>query len=90
MLFRSNLYLKILEGLKVQEQGGAVSRVDEVEILESWMLPSIEQTENTDRPSFRYACNWTVKGTVEHWGHIHTRKNQYQADFLVEVSPDGW
>ncbi len=86
----TDLYLKILEGLKVQEQGGAVSRVDEVEILESSMLPATDQTEPNDHPFFRYACNWTVKGTVEHWGHIHTRKNQYQADFLVEASPDGW
>ena len=33
---------------------------------------------------------WTVEGTVEHWGHIHTRVNQYEADFSVRAVGDAW
>ena len=35
--------------------------------------------------SFGYKANWTLDGTIEHWGHIHQRTNRYQARFLVEL-----
>jgi hypothetical protein len=31
-----------------------------------------------------------VEGTVEHWGHIHTRVNQYEADFTVRPVEKAW
>ena len=33
---------------------------------------------------------WQVEGTVEHWGHIHTRRNEYQAEFDVEPRDEEW
>jgi hypothetical protein len=37
-------------------------------------------------------CNttWTALGTVGHWGHVHTRKNQYQALVTVEPVHGAW
>jgi hypothetical protein len=35
-------------------------------------------------------CRWRVTGTVEHWGHIHTRENEYEAVFTVSAQPDTW
>jgi hypothetical protein len=29
-------------------------------------------------------------GTVGHWGHIHTRKNQYEAKITVESVEGVW
>ena len=33
---------------------------------------------------------WKVSGSVEHWGHIHSRTNRYDASFLVEPRDDAW
>jgi hypothetical protein len=84
------LYLEIRRGLVMQEQGGAVSRIREVRILQQTRLPSSRIPANSDQRAFVYDCRWTVAGTVEHWGHIHARTNQYQANLTVEPRNDAW
>jgi hypothetical protein len=82
-----DLYLQIRRSLQVEEEGGAVSRVEEVE----WLEGSREAPPaGSRRSAFAYHSTWTVTGTVEHWGHVHTRKNQYEARFTVEGLPEGW
>ncbi len=81
------LYLQIRRNLTVEEQGGAVSRIREIEMLDGVREPFISSRGNS---GFVYRCEWTVTGTVEHWGHIHTRKNRYQATFQVEGLAAGW
>lgn len=84
-----DLYLKIRRGLEMQEQGGAVSRVREVIIEEGSRTPSpLEATSDTR--GFGYRCTWSVKGSVQHWGHVHSRTNQYVATFTVEPRDDAW
>ena len=34
--------------------------------------------------TFQFKTKWTAMGTVGHWGHVHTRKNYYDA--LITVS----
>ena len=60
------------------EQGGALAQVRQVRVLKV-----AAQTE-TNPP--RLPCTWRVVGTVEHWGHIHTRENEFEA--LLEVRPN--
>lgn len=88
-----DLYLKVLGGLQMQEQGGAVSRVREVKIAsgerEPLPAPAAGQPTPDDR-GFQYRCRWTVNGTVEHWGHIHARTNEYDALFAVEPRDNAW
>ena len=74
------LFLKIRSGLRMQEQGGAIANVQNVKIA------SINPAPNT-RASFN--CTWNVTGTVEHWGHIHTRENQYSARITLDISQKG-
>jgi hypothetical protein len=76
-------YLRIHGGLLMQEQGGAVARVQLVEPLE---------TRITDRQPGAYtaAVKWQVTGTVEHWGHIHTRVNAYEAVLRIRRSGGAW
>lgn len=81
----SELYLQIRKGLEMAEQGGAVSRVDEV-IIEEGDLNNIHQ----DPRAWDYTSTWTVQGTVEHWGHIHTRTNRYTAAFTTTALEAGW
>jgi len=82
-----DLYLKIQESLRVREQGGAVSRIDEVQ-LESGSL--VEQETAPGVPAFDYRCKWNLVGSIEHWGHIHQRTNQYDARFHVELRDGSW
>ena len=84
------LYLEIRRGLVMQEQGGAVSRIREVEILEGEKLPPRRIPANLDERAFVYHCRWTVAGTVEHWGHIHARTNEYRANLTVEPRDNAW
>lgn len=81
------LYLDIHQSLKVKEQGGAVARIQEVQLLEGEPIPGPE-----DAPpiSFAYRCKWNLSGTIEHWGHIHQRENRYQADFGVSLEDGAW
>ena len=76
-------YLKIHAGLLMQEQGGAVSQVQSVLISES--------TIGDSQPGF-YTANvkWRVTGTVEHWGHIHTRVNAYEALLRIRRGEEAW
>ncbi|MCH2211737.1 MAG: hypothetical protein MK110_10570 [Fuerstiella sp.] len=83
-----DLYLQIQQSLRMAEQGGAVARVKQIDIIDTHRQT---MTPNPDSPSsdyaFRCLCRWNVSGTVQHWGHIHERINQFHADFLAEPVP---
>ncbi len=79
----AEVYLNIRKSLILREQGGAISTVKNVEVLDATITAS-------DAVSFRANMNWTVEGTVEHWGHIHTRINQFAAEFIVQESDSEW
>ena len=38
----------------------------------------------------RLGAGWTALGTVGHWGHVHTRKNRYDAVITVRVVGGVW
>ena len=80
----TDLYLKIKQGLTVQEQGGAVARVKEVKVTKS--EPAADKVEG----GFVERVTWQVTGTIEHWGHIHTRINEYTADVGVTPQDGAW
>ena len=79
----ADLYLKIKQGLIMQEQGGAVARVQEVKVVKT------EEAAKSER-GFVERVTWQVQGTVEHWGHIHTRINEYSADLKIESAGASW
>ena len=57
----------------------------EVEILE------VDVKSLADHPLGRlFHATWTATGTVGHWGHIHMRKNQYEANIAVEPVDGAW
>ncbi|MGY8686785.1 MAG: hypothetical protein ACKVHP_03465 [Verrucomicrobiales bacterium] len=79
------MYTGIYGSLHMEEQGGAKARVQEITIVSDVL------TENRPAESaFRYHCGWQVTGTVEHWGHIHTRENRYGADFTINAVAGAW
>jgi hypothetical protein len=81
----SDIYLQNRKSLVVTQAGGARARVKEVEILE------VDVNRLDDRPLGRlFHARWTATGTVGHWGHIHMRKNQYEANISVEPVGGAW
>ena len=80
----TDLYLKIKQGLIVQEQGGAVARVQEVKVTKS------EAAADKAEGGFVERVTWQVAGTIEHWGHIHTRVNEYTADLGITPQGGAW
>ncbi|MEO1528399.1 MAG: hypothetical protein AAFX06_23500 [Planctomycetota bacterium] len=85
------VYLEIRRGLQMQEQGGALSRILEVTLVdgESERQPDVRVGSESER-CVRYRSRWNVAGTVEHWGHIHARTNQYEAMFNLETRNGVW
>ena len=81
----SEIYLQNRKSMVVTQAGGARARVKEVEILD------VDVNHLDDRPlGLLFRATWTAMGSVGHWGHIHIRKNQYEANITVEPVDGAW
>ncbi len=81
----AEIYLQNRKSMVVTQAGGAQARVKEVEILKVDVKPL------ADHPLGRlFHAQWTATGTVGHWGHIHVRKNQYEANITVQPMDGAW
>jgi hypothetical protein len=80
----AQIYLETKRGLELASQGGARAKVKEIEILE------VEAHRAAGERAFTARSTWNVRGAVGHWGHIHQRINQYQADFRIEPVDGVW
>jgi hypothetical protein len=81
----SDIYLQNRKSLVVTQAGGARARVKDVKIQD------VEVKRLKDRPlALLFHSKWTAMGTVGHWGHIHTRKNLYDANITVEPVDGAW
>jgi len=81
----ADIYLQNRKSLVVTQAGGARARVKEVKILDV----AVENLD--DRPlALSFHSKWTAMGTVGHWGHIHMRKNRYEANITVESVEGVW
>lgn len=86
----TDLYLQWIESLKMEEQGGAVATVRDVEIVDFQTVDAPPPSFPRGEKSFDANVTWTVEGEVEHWGHRHTRKNQFSGVFRVSLMDDAW
>ncbi len=85
------LYLSLRRGLEMQEQGSTVARIQNVERFETICENSFSQTyPHQASGGFAVRCRWNVNGDVQHWGHVHSRTNQYLATFAVEPCEGAW
>jgi hypothetical protein len=76
----TDTYLETRRSLEVRNQGGARVRVKALEIVEIDVEP--------DGDGFGARTRWNVSGSVGHWGHVHTRTNQYLANVTVRPVED--
>ena len=81
----SEIYLQNRKSLVVTQAGGARARVKEVKILD------VNVNNLDDSPlGLLFHAKWTAMGSVGHWGHIHIRQNQYEANISVEPMGGVW
>jgi hypothetical protein len=80
----TQIYLEVQDSLALENQGGAKVKVKQVDLTETQVRPLPESDGFTAR------CSWVVTGSVGHWGHIHQRKNAYQATLHIEPFENSW
>jgi len=78
----SDTYLQVKRSLELKNQGGAEASVDTLAIGDL-KLSELDEGYAID-------ATWDVNGSVGHWGHIHTRSNRYNAEFVIEPVDDVW
>lgn len=83
-----DLYLQLRQSLELRDQGGAIARIRSV-AYDSGSAVARKETV-VPWPGFQYKSTWTVSGTVEHWGHVHERQNQFDAVFTIEPRVGHW
>jgi len=81
----ADIYLQNRRSFAVQQAGGAQAKIQSVEIQDA-------VAERLDDRPLAYAIrgNWTAQGTVGHWGHVHTRRNRYDAIVTVDAVDGTW
>lgn len=82
-----DVYNEVYRSLILRDQGGAVARVESVDILDAQM-ESAGVASGESAPAFAVRGRWRVRGVVRHWGHAHARTNEYQALCTI-VQRDG-
>ena len=80
----TDIYLETKRGLVLANQGGAQAKVKDIALESVALLPSPADD------SFSVEANWTVHGSVGHWGHVHQRNNRYVARLRVAVDEQRW
>jgi hypothetical protein len=82
----TDIYLQNRKSFEVKQAGGAQAKVKNVEILGVETMPRTSYFEK----HILLRAKWTASGSVGHWGHIHTRKNQYEALITLEAIDKTW
>lgn len=80
----TDIYLQNRKSFAIKKAGGAQAKVKNVEIL------NIEAQRLDEIFTYSFKARWTASGTVGHWGHIHTRKNLYDAIITVKAVDGNW
>jgi hypothetical protein len=80
------VYAEVFESLILRDEGGAVCRIQDVDVTESEVI----LPEDEDALRFRVRARWRVRGTVRHYGHVHVRVNEYRAEYTVGHDGEGY
>ncbi|MGB3096039.1 MAG: hypothetical protein WBB46_04815 [Candidatus Deferrimicrobiaceae bacterium] len=81
----ADLYLQNRTSFRVRQAGGAVAKVKKIEVLDVKVQDNPRSNRALDLRS-----QWTAMGTVGHWGHIHNRRNEYEAIVTMEPAGGAW
>ena len=75
----TDVYLQTRKSMEIENQGGAVATVENIEITD------VKKAASPSQASVAFRTKWIASGTLKHWGHSHNRQNQYDA--LLTISP---
>lgn len=75
------IYLESRNSMLIEKAGGAQAKIENVEVLEATAKKAAAA-----KLAYDITAKWTAYGTVGHWGHVHSRKNLYDA--IVTIQPD--
>jgi len=81
----ADVYLQSRRSMIIQRAGGAQAKVKDVSVREALARRLDDRSRG-----YRVRATWTAQGSVGHWGHVHMRKNQYQADVTLEPVDGSW
>jgi hypothetical protein len=81
----TDIYLQHRQRLEMEEQGGARAKVQDVQLLDA--TPSGPPGQ---RQHLTFQCTWRITGIVNHWGHTHQRRNQYEARVTIQPIERSW
>ena len=84
------LYVQLMDSLRVREQGGAAARIRSVDYELTELQPRSSAGDEAAWPGFSCRVRWLVAGTVEHWGHVHERQNLFDGRLTVEPRDGAW
>jgi len=79
----TDIYLEQRRALELEERGGAVARVEAVEVTD---VHGIEPQAD----GFAVSATWVVGGMVTHFGHRHFRQNRYNARVGIAAVDGTW
>jgi len=81
----TDIYLQNRRSMAIQQAGGAQAKIKEVAVESA-------RAERVGGEGLTYALHgtWTALGTVGHWGHVHQRKNRYEAVVTVAARDGAW
>ncbi len=82
----AEIYDQIYGSLIMQDQGGAVSRIQKVTPVQV----EIKEPLGENGDSFTVETRWRVLGRVYHWGHTHMRTNEHLAEMTVKWANGDW
>jgi hypothetical protein len=79
----TDIYLETQKSLELTNQGGARVKVKST---------TVNDTELVKRKANQLTIesNWTVSGSVGHWGHVHQRTNGYRANLEISDVDGVW
>lgn len=80
----TEIYLETQRGLELANQGGARAKVKSIDIQ------TLDLSSGDQAGVIKADATWNVNGSVGHWGHVHTRVNQYQAELFIEAVDGRW
>lgn len=81
----TDIYLQNRKRLVMEKQGGARAKVLDVQLLDATQSGSPGK-----RHRLTFKCAWRITGTVNHWGHAHQRRNQYEAMITIQPIEQTW
>ena len=82
----TEIYLQNRKSFEVKQAGGAQAKVKDIQMISVAAVSGKASFEK----QLQFRTKWSATGSVGHWGHIHTRKNQYEALITIAPSDGAW